>query len=248
MKKVSIIIPYFRGFNFFKQTLSSILKQSYKNYEIIIIYDDNKKEELHLLKKLILKIKKIKLIVNKQNIGAGNSRNKGAELAKGKYLAFIDSDDQWNKNKLRKQINFMEEKKINFSHTSYTVIDENGWKLSKRKAKKKLDYQELLNSCDIGLSTVILTKKLFNRYKFSKNKTKEDYSLWLKISKKQIIHGMDQNLTNWRKTRNSLSSNTFQKLFDAYDLYYNQEKFNLFNSMFKVIILSINYLKKNNQK
>lgn len=248
MKKVSIIIPYFRGFNFFKQTLSSILKQSYKNYEIIIIYDDDKKEELHLLKKLILKIKKIKLIVNKQNIGAGNSRNKGAELAKGKYLAFIDSDDQWNKNKLRKQINFMEEKKINFSHTSYTVIDENGWKLSKRKAKKKLDYQELLNSCDIGLSTVILTKKLFNRYKFSKNKTKEDYSLWLKISKKQIIHGMDQNLTNWRKTRNSLSSNTFQKLFDAYDLYYNQEKFNLFNSMFKVIILSINYLKKNNQK
>tara|TARA_B100001063_G_scaffold246182_1_gene284372 strand:- start:3069 stop:3815 length:747 start_codon:yes stop_codon:yes gene_type:complete len=248
MKKVSIIIPYFRGFNFFKQTLSSILKQSYKNYEIIIIYDDNKKEELHLLKKLILKIKKIKLIVNKQNIGAGNSRNKGAELAKGKYLAFIDSDDQWNKNKLRKQINFMEEKKINFSHTSYTVIDENGWKLSKRKAKKKLDYQELLNSCDIGLSTVILTKKLFNRYKFSKNKTKEDYSLWLKISKKQIIYGMDQNLTNWRKTRNSLSSNTFQKLFDAYDLYYNQEKFNLFNSMFKVIILSINYLKKNNQK
>ena len=142
----------------------------------------------------------------------------------------------------------MEEKKINFSHTSYTVIDENGWKLSKRKAKKKLDYQELLNSCDIGLSTVILTKKLFNRYKFSKNKTKEDYSLWLKISKKQIIYGMDQNLTNWRKTRNSLSSNTFQKLFDAYDLYYNQEKFNLFNSMFKVIILSINYLKKNNQK
>lgn len=248
--KVSIIIPYFRSFNFFKQTLGSILKQSYKNYEIIIIYDDKKKNDLHLLKSLIFKIKKtkLKLIVNSKNIGAGNSRNKGAKVAKGKYLAFIDSDDQWNKDKLKKQVKFMKQKKINFSHTSYTIIDENGRKLSKRKAKKKLNYTDLLESCDIGLSTVILTKKLFNKYKFSKNKTKEDYSLWLKISKKQIIYGLDQNLTKWRKTHNSLSSNIWQKFLDAYDLYSNQEKFNSFNSMVKVINLSINFLKKNNQK
>jgi len=248
MKKVSIIIPYFQGIIFFRQTLYSILKQTYKNYEIIIIYDHDNKDELNLLKNLISKNNKIKLIINNFNIGAGKSRNKGATVAKGKYLAFIDSDDLWNKNKLEEQINFMETKKLNFSHTTYTIVDENNRKLSLRKARSELNYKDLLNSCDIGLSTVIMTKKLFDKYKFSRNKTKEDYSLWLKISKKQIIYGLDKNLTKWKKTKNSLSSNIIQKLFDAYDLYYNQEKFNFLISMLKVINLSMNFLKKNYKK
>ena len=248
MKKVSIIIPYFQGFIFFRQTLYSVLKQTYKNYEIIIIYDHDNKNEVNLLKNLISKNNKIKLIINNFNIGAGKSRNKGAIVAKGKYLAFIDSDDLWNKNKLEEQINFMETKKLNFSHTTYTIVDENNRKLSLRKARSELYYKDLLNSCDIGLSTVIMTKKLFDKYKFSRNKTKEDYSLWLKISKKQIIYGLDKNLAKWRKTKNSLSSNIIQKLFDAYDLYHNQEKFNFLVSMLKVINLSMNFLKKNYKK
>jgi teichuronic acid biosynthesis glycosyltransferase TuaG len=248
MKKVSIIIPYFQGIIFFRQTLYSVLKQTYKNYEIIIIYDHDNKNELNLLKNLISKNNKIKLIINNFNIGAGKSRNKGATVAKGKYLAFIDADDVWNKNKLEEQINFMETKKLNFSHTTYTIVDENNRKLSLRKARSELNYKDLLNSCDIGLSTVIMTKKLFDKYKFSRNKTKEDYSLWLKISKKQIIYGLDKNLTKWKKTKNSLSSNIIQKLFDAYDLYYNQEKFNFLISMLKVINLSMNFLKKNYKK
>ena len=87
MVKVSIIIPYFRNFLFFKKTIKSVLKQSYQNYEIIIIYDDTEKKELHLLQKLISKNTKIKLVINQNNIGAGPSRNKGIKIAKGKYLA-----------------------------------------------------------------------------------------------------------------------------------------------------------------
>tara|TARA_B110000971_G_C19995440_1_gene494053 strand:- start:77 stop:817 length:741 start_codon:yes stop_codon:yes gene_type:complete len=246
MSRVSIIIPYFRNFIFFKKTIKSVLKQSYQNYEIIIIYDDNEKRELYLLKKLISNTKKIKLIINKFNIGPGLSRNKGVKRASGRYLAFIDTDDQWSKNKLKKQIKFMEKKKISISHTSYIIIDEKDRELSKRKAKKVINYKQLLNSCDIGLSTVIITRKLFNQYKFSKNKTKEDYSLWLKISKKKIIYGLDENLTKWRKTHNSLSSSIFQKLFDAFDLYHNQEKFNFLYSIIRVFYLSWNYLRKSN--
>jgi teichuronic acid biosynthesis glycosyltransferase TuaG len=225
MIKVSIIIPYYRNFQFFKKAIKSVLDQSYQNYEIIIIYDDAQKKELYLLKRLI-------------------AENNGIKMSKGKYLAFIDNDDLWNKNKLKNQINFMEMKKINISHTSYLIIDEDDKLLSKRKVKKELDYKELLNSCDIGLSTVILTRKLFNKYKFSKNKTKEDYSLWLNISKKQTIYGLNQNLTKWRKTKKSLSSNLVQKFKDAYLIYYKQEKFNFFNSIYRTIILSIFYLKK----
>ena len=248
MVKVSIIIPYFRNFLFFKKTIKSVLEQSYQNYEIIIIYDDAEKKELHLLQKLISKNTKIKLVINQNNIGAGPSRNKGIKIAKGKYLAFIDSDDLWNKNKLKKQINFMERKKINISHTSYLIINENDQLLSSRLAKKELEYKELLNSCDIGLSTVILTKKLFDRYKFSKNITKEDYSLWLNISKKQTIYGLNQNLTKWRKTKKSLSSNLVQKFKDAYQIYHEQEKFNFLYSIYRTIILSVFYLKKTKLK
>ncbi|MDA9663648.1 glycosyltransferase [Candidatus Pelagibacter sp.] len=248
MVKVSIIIPYFRNFLFFKKTIKSVLEQSYRNYEIIIIYDDAEKKELYLLQKLISKKTKIKLVINQKNIGAGPSRNKGIKIANGKYLAFIDSDDLWNKNKLKKQINFMEKKKINISHTSYLIINEDGQLLSSRLAKEELEYKELLNSCDIGLSTVILTKKLFDRYKFSKNITKEDYSLWLNISKKQTIYGLNQNLTKWRKTKKSLSSNLVQKLKDAYQIYHEQEKFNFLYSIYRTIILSVFYLKKTKLK
>ena len=109
-------------------------------------------------------------------------------------------------------------------------------------------YKNLLNSCDIGLSTVILKKNLFNKYKFSNNRTKEDYSLWLKISKKEAIYGLNEYLTKWRRTNKSLSSNLFQKLIDAYLIYYKQEKFNFLYSLYRTIILSIFYLKKEKLK
>ena len=248
MIKISIIIPYFRNFKFFKKTIKSVLGQSYQDYEVIIIYDDPKKTELQLLKKLIANNKKIKLLINQNNLGAGPSRNKGAKISNGKYLAFIDSDDLWSKNKLKNQLSFMEKLKINISHTSYSVINKDNKFLSKRKAKKKLVYKNLLNSCDIGLSTVILKKNLFNKYKFSNNRTKEDYSLWLKISKKEAIYGLNEYLTKWRRTNKSLSSNLFQKLIDAYLIYYKQEKFNFLYSLYRTIILSIFYLKKEKLK
>ena len=244
MIKISIIIPYFRNFEFFKQALKSVLEQSYKNYEIIIVYDDAEKKELNLLKKLIFNNKKIRLTINKKNIGAGPSRNKALKFSKGKYLAFIDIDDLWHKNKLKKQISFMEKRKIDISHTSYFIINEMNELLSIRKAKKELNYHNLLNSCDIGLSTVIIKKKLFLKYKFSSNKTKEDYSLWLKLSRKNSIYGIDKEFSSWRKLDNSLSSNTLQKIFDAFDIYYRQEKFNFIISITRVIILSFNFLKK----
>ena len=248
MIKISIIIPYFRNFKFFRKTIKSVLGQSYQDYEVIIIYDDPEKKELHFLKKLIANKKKIKLLINQNNLGAGPSRNKGAKISNGKYLAFIDSDDLWSKNKLKNQLSFMEKLKINISHTSYSVINKDNKFLSKRKAKKKLVYKNLLNSCDIGLSTVILKKNLFNKYKFSSNKTKEDYSLWLKISKKEAIYGLNEYLTKWRRTNKSLSSNLFQKLIDAYLIYNKQEKFNFLYSLYRTIILSIFYLKKEKLK
>ena len=105
-----------------------------------------------------------------------------------------------------------------------------------------------MRSCDIGLSTVMISKKILDNNKFNNYKTKEDYSLWLKISKKQPIYGLNENLTKWRRTNKSLSSNLFQKLMDAYLIYNKQEKFNFLYSLYRTIVLSIFYLKKEKLK
>ena len=247
MSKISIIIPYYRKKRFIKQTLNSVINQTYKNIEVILIYDDDKKQDLNYIKKLIKIDKRITLIINKKNIGAGNSRNKGIFKSTGKFICFIDSDDYWKKNKLKSQIDFMKKNNFDFSHTDYQVIDENKKILASRKAKNFIKFDELLYSCDIGLSTVMIRKKLFSKkMKFPKLKTKEDFVLWLNFVKSGVnIHALNNNLVYWRKLRNSLSSSFFQKLKDAIKVYNIYMKFNYFRSLYLTIILSINFLKKN---
>ena len=161
MSLVSIIIPYSNKKKYLKKTLNSVFAQTYKNFEVLFIYDDPDKSDYELFKKYLSK-SKVKVFFNKKNLGAGFSRNKGLKYAKGKYIAFLDSDDLWKKNKLKKQLKFMTENKISVSHTSYEIIDKFGKKIGQRNAKEYLDYGNLLPSCDIGLSTVIIEKKILN--------------------------------------------------------------------------------------
>lgn len=127
---VSIIIPYYKKIDWIDQTLNSIYNQTYKNYEIIIVYDDPVKNDLKKLK-LKIKNKKIKLYINKKRLGAGMSRNLASTKAKGKYLAFIDADDLWNKNKIKYQLAYMKKKKIKISCTEYTIIDNQNNEIGK---------------------------------------------------------------------------------------------------------------------
>ena len=125
------------------------------------------------------------------------------------------------KNKLLHQLNFMKENKLNFSHTGYSIIDRYSKTIGKFRIQKELNYQNLLKSCDIGLSTVIISKKTLLKNKFCSLKTKEDYELWLRISKKEkLLKGLDKNFSSWRATKNSLSSSLVQKLLDSFRLYY----------------------------
>jgi len=243
-KKISVIIPFFDEINLLTRAINSVLHQTYKNFEIIIINDnpDKKGEILEIKKKFNNKL--IKYIFNKRNIGAGLSRNKGIMVAKGKYIAFLDSDDFWNKNKLSNQINYMKKNNIKISHTSYGIFDIYNNFLSKRIAKD-MDYYDLVKSCDIGLSTVVVERKLINRYPFPNIKTKEDYVVWLKISKNGfMLKGIDQILTRWTSRKNSLSKSIFRKLKDGFKVYNIYEGKNFFESLICLLRLSLNYLKK----
>ena len=137
-KLVSIIIPYYKKKKFFKETISSINNQRYKDYEVIVIYDDEDISELDFVKKAVLPIKKKKIIINRKNLGVGLSRNKGIKISKGNFIAFCDADDKWSPNKLFEQINFMNKKKLNFSHTSYKIIDNESKVIGSFRIDKKM--------------------------------------------------------------------------------------------------------------
>ena len=111
---ISIIIPYYKKREYISETINSVLNQSYRKFEILIIYDDDNLSDLNYLEKLFQSEEKIRIIKNSQTIGAGLSRNKGIQNSKGEYIAFIDADDIWKKYKLENQINFMKKKKLNF--------------------------------------------------------------------------------------------------------------------------------------
>ncbi len=245
MELISIIIPYYKKKEFISETLNSIINQSYKNYEILIIYDDENLNDLKYLKDLVNEKKKIRILINKKNSGAGISRNNGIINAKGEFIAFIDSDDCWHKDKLLKQLNYMKNEKLNFSHTSYYIVNNKKKIISIRNSRDFLNYKDLLKSCDVGLSTVMVRKEvLLNNY-FPNLTTKEDFVLWLNILKTgEILKGINEPLTFWRKSSRSLSSNNFQKIIDGYRVYRKYMKMNFLLSLYYLFLLSLNSLIK----
>ncbi len=248
MCKASVVIPYYKKKLFIKKTILSILKQTFKKFEIIIVYDDENKEELKYLNKIKALDKRIKLYINNKNLGAGFSRNLGISKSTGNYICFIDADDIWHRNKLKHQIEFMKKNNYLVTHTSYKIKNINNKITGYRKARTVNNFEKLLRSCDIGLSTVILSKSLIlkKKLKFPNLKTKEDYVLWLYLLKKGIkIHSLNENLTTWTKIPGSLSSSSLQKLKDGFFVYFRYMKFNIFKSIYFTFILSINFLIKN---
>lgn len=245
MDLISVIMPFYKKREYFKQSLLSVINQTYQNIEIIIIFDDNYNSDIEFIQKFLDLDKRIKLIDNKKNLGVAISRNKGIEISKGDYVAFLDCDDYWEKDKLEKQYNFMRNNKILFSHTTYQVINTKNEIIGKNKIKKQLSYKDLINSCDIGLSTVLMKKEILSISKFKQISTKEDYALWLELSRKGVsIHGLDEPLTYWRVTNNSLSSSFLTKVINGFQVYYKFEKNNLFKSLILVINLGLHYLRK----
>ena len=240
-------MPYYKKSEFIFESINSILNQSFKTFEIIIIDDELSEDSLKVLAKIEKLDSRIKIFRNKKNLGAGQSRNNAINLCRGEYVAFCDCDDLWKPKKLERQIKFMREFDLNFCFTSYEIINNQNLRVGFREAKKNLSFKQLRNSCDIGLSTVIIKKDVFNDYqfRFGKTKTKEDFILWLLLAKNGIeIFGIKECLVSWRKNSKSLSSSNIQKIIDGYRVYRNYLRYSRIKSLYFLIILSFNFMLK----
>lgn len=218
---VSIITPYFKAQGTIKETILSVQNQTFTDWELIII-DDNSEDNVELyLADLLGKDNRIRVIKNSERKGAAGARNSGIENAVGQYIAFLDSDDLWGRDKLSAQLSFMQSNNCSFSYGDYysfSKTDESGLPevIGSFSAPNQLTFSELCNTCSIGCLTVMLDRsKLQDVY--LPYTDKEDYALWLKLTKQDIIAynygGCD---AYYRVGKNSLSSNKFKEVVRQY--------------------------------
>ena len=175
-KLVSVIMPTYNCAKFMGETIESVQKQTYTNWEIIIVDDCSNDNTEEVVNKYIEKDNRIEYYKFEENQGAA----KAMEFASGSYMAFLDSDDLWKSDKLEKQLKFMNDNNYNFSCTAYEQINEEGSLTGKIiKTKKKADYNRVLLDCPVGNSTVMYNVDSLGKFEVPNIRKRNDDALWL---------------------------------------------------------------------
>lgn len=233
---VSVITPTYNCADFIGETIESVQSQIYQNWEMIIVDDcstDNTKE---VVDKYISKDSRIKYFCLKNNSGAAVARTKAMELANGEYMAFLDSDDIWPEDKLKKQLYFMKEHDVAFTCTAYEQIDENGKPLNKViNTVPKADYNRVLLDCPVGNSTVMYNVEKMGKFEVPNIRKRNDDALWLQMLKREkYVYGLNIVLMKYRIRHNSISSNKFKVIKYHWILYRNIEHLSVARSLFHI--------------
>lgn len=233
---VSIITPTYNCGKFIGETIESVLRQTYQNWELIIVDDCSQDNTKAVVERYLNQDRRIKYFLLETNCGAAVARNKAMEMASGKYMAFLDSDDLWLPQKLEQQIAFMEANHYNFVCTAYEQIDEAGRPLDKIiSVKDKTDYNGILLSCPVGNSTVMYNVEKLGKFVVPDIRKRNDDALWLQILKKEkYIYGMFDVLMQYRVRSNSISSNKLSLIKYHWKLYRDIEHLSVFRSAFHI--------------
>ena len=225
---VSIIIPVYCAEEYIKDTLESVRKQTYSNWELLLVADGEQDSTIPVIEEYIQKTEegRIRLFVQKQNQGAALARNRGVREAGGRFIAYLDADDLWNAEKLEKELAFMQKKDAAFAFTGYEFGDEQAVGTGKIvRVPEKLVYKEALKNTTIFTSTVMFdTSKISKEMLEMPNMKSEDTALWWKILRNGYdAYGLDENLVTYRRPQQSLSSNKLVAIRRIWDLYRKAE-------------------------
>ena len=235
-KLVSIIMPTYNCGEFIGQTLDSVQAQTYENWELIIVDDCSKDNTAAIVSQYAQKDNRIHYHLLGVNSGAAVARTTAMNLAKGNYMAFLDSDDIWLPEKLEKQLKFMQDNNYAFTCTDYEQIDENGNPLNKvLRTIPKTNYSRMLLDCPVGNSTVMYDVDRMGKFEVPNIRKRNDDALWLQMLKKEeYIWGLPEILMQYRIRKNSISSNKLKVIKYHWILYREIEHLGVLRSVFHI--------------
>ena len=242
---VSIITPCYNSEKFLDECISSVLNQSYQNWEMLIVDDNSSDNSCTLINSYSKRDDRIKPLFLNENLGPAMARNNAITNAKGKYIAFLDSDDIWLPEKLELQINFMKNNNYSFVFSSYSVISDDKKSMYTIIAPETISYRRYLKNTIIGCLTVVLDKEKFKSIKMPNLRSSHDMATWLNLLKEcGSAYGIQQNLAIYRDHKSSNTSNKFNAAYDVWNVYRKHEKLNLFYSIYNFVFYALNAFKK----
>ncbi|RKI30435.1 glycosyltransferase family 2 protein [bacterium 1xD8-6] len=235
-KLVSIIMPTYNCAKFIARTFDSLQAQTYQNWELIVVDDHSQDNTKKIVEEYMKNDSRIQYHLLDVNSGAAVARTTAMKLAKGSYMAFLDSDDIWTPDKLERQIKWMNDNGYAFSCTAYEQIGEDDNLLNRTiKTIEKTDYNRLLLDCPVGNSTVVYDVEKMGKFEVPNIRKRNDYALWLQMLKKEkYIWGMPDVLMKYRIRQNSISSNKFKLLKYHWTLYREIEHLSVLRSAFHI--------------
>ena len=238
--KIDIILPNFNSSDYIRETIKSIIGQTFTNWKLIIVDDCSDKKTKTILQKFS-KNKKIKIFWLKKNKGAGFCRNLAIKKSNSPYLAFIDSDDIWKKDKLETQLRFMENNNYLFTYTNYETF---GKRTKFIFPAKEYNFKKFVNDTSICTSTMIIKRNILKNIEFTNSKICEDYFFKCKILRNCNAYCLDDFLTKYRVRNNSLQSSSLKNFYWIWKINKKYNKFNFFENFSSLLFISINSLKK----
>ena len=243
---VSVIMPIYNAEKYLTTTLDSIVCQDYKNIEIVLVDDCSQDKSAEIITNFQKVHPEIVYYLQEQNMGAGAARNKALELATGQYVAFLDSDDVWMPDKIRRQIELMKDKQSPFSYTAIEMMNEKGETIKgKRNIKECCDYKYLLHNTIIATSSVVIDRTVLGDFRMPLRRGGQDYATWLMLLRGGIVaYGINEALVRYRVASGSLSSNKFKSIKQVWEIQTQDEKINKVSAAFHVMCFGFNAFKK----
>lgn len=237
---VSIITPSYNSADYIAETIETILAQTYTNWELLITDDCSSDKTCEIVYEYCSKDSRIKFFQLDKNSGAGVARNNSIKEAKGRFIAFCDSDDCWYPTKLEKQLEFMVKNGYEFTCTSYDCCNENNEIVGFVSCKKKITYLSLLKDNSIGCLTSMYDISRIGKIYMPTIRKRQDWGLWLAIIKKtKYVYGLQEPFAKYRIRSNSISSNKLAMLKYNYRLYKEVEGF---SCLISFLLLTLYFL------
>ena len=225
---VSIVMPVYNGEAFIVKSIFSVLQQSFQDWELIVVDDVSVDTSVNCVKIHSAEDERIRLIQLDMNSGAAVARNKAIDYARGRYIAFLDSDDLWLPHKLERQLAFMEQTGASFSFSAYEKIDAYCNPLGQVGVPAKVEYSDLLKTCSIGCLTAIYDTKYFGKVYMPNIRKRQDFGLWLSLLKRtNYAYGLNEVLAQYRVRPDSISANKLSAAKYQWMIYRDIEKISL---------------------